>query len=220
MRDGDAVHSGGFIENCRGKDGLYDTEYNQQNNNADNVEHQVYHGRPFGIFRGADGGDDGRDTGADILSHDDGNGGGVADLSGQRQGLQNTHRGRAGLDYGSQNSAHQNAQNGVSEHDEQLREARNILQSCHSAAHGIHAEHQRGKTQQDHAGVLFSGVLTEHVEDDADQGQYRREGGGFQKIDPNIAAVDPGETQQPRGDRGAYVGAHDHIDSLPQRHQS
>ena len=127
MRDSDAVHSGGFIENRRGKDGLYDIECDQQNNNADNVEHQVYRGGTFGVFRGADGGDNGRDARADILSHDDGNGGGVADLSGQRQCLQNTHRGRAGLDDGSQNSTHKNAQNGVLEHDEQLRKARNLL---------------------------------------------------------------------------------------------
>ena len=103
--------------------------------------------------------------------------------------------------------------------DEQFGEAGDILQPGHRAAHGVHAEHQRGKAQQDHAGVLLFGVLAEHIEDDADQRQHRRKGGGLQQLDPHAAAVDARQAQQPRRDGGAHVGAHDDVDGLPQRHQ-
>ena len=180
----------------------------------------MHHGGPLGVFAGAHGGQQRRNSGADILAHDNGDGGGIADLSGQGQRLQNTYGSGAGLDNTRQHRAHQHAQNGVLEHDEQFGKAGDILQARHRAAHGVHAEHQRGEAQQDHAGVLLFGVLAEHIEDDTDQRQHRSKGGGLQQLDPHVAAVDACQTQQPRGDGGAHVGAHDDVDGLPQRHQS
>ena len=217
--DGDAVHGGGPVQNRRGKDGLDDAEQGQQHHHADDVEHQVHHGGPAGVFVGAHGGQHGRDAGADVLAHDDGDGSGVADAAGNGQGLQNAHGGGGGLDDARQHRAHQHAQNGIAEHQEQLGELRHVLQAGHGPAHGLHAEHQGGEAQQDGAGVLFLVGLAEHIEDDADQGQHRGKGRGLQQLHPGAAAVDARQAQQPRGDGGAHIGAHDDVDGLAQGHQ-
>ena len=194
-------------------------EQGQQHHHADDVEHQVHHGGPVGVFVGAHGGQHGRDAGADVLAHDDGNGGGIADAAGDGQGLQNAHGGGGGLDDARQHRSHQHAQNGIAEHQEQLGELRHVLQAGHGPAHGLHAEHQGGKAQQDGAGVLLLVGLAEHIEDDADQGQHRGKGRGLQQLHPGAAAVDARQAQQPRGDGGAHVGAHDDVDGLAQGHQ-
>ena len=178
------------------------------------------HGGPAGVFTGAHGGQYGRDAGADILTHDDRDGGGIADASGDRQCLENAHRRGGGLDNPRQHRAHQHAQHRVAEHQEQLGELRHILQPRHRAAHGLHAEHQGGKAQQNGAGVLLFDVLAEHVEDDAHQRQHRGEGGGLQQPDPQAAAVDARQAQQPGGDGGAHIGAHNDVDGLTQGHEA
>ena len=100
----------------------------------------------------------------------------IADAAGNGQGLQNAHGSGGGLDDARQHRAHQHAQNGVAEHQEQLGELRHVLQAGHGPAHGLHAEHQGGEAQQDGAGVLFLVGLAEHIENDADERQNRREG--------------------------------------------
>ena len=99
-------------------------------------------------------------------------------------------------------------------------ELRHVLQAGHGAAHGLHAEHQGGKAQQNGAGILLLGVLAEHVEDDAHQRQHRGEGGGLQQLDPQAAAVDARQAQQPGGDGGAHIGAHNDVDGLTQGHEA
>lgn len=220
MGNGDTVHGGRPVQNSRGKQGLDHAVHRQQYHHADDVEHQVDHGGPAGVFIGAHGGQYGRDAGADVLTHDDRDGGGIADASGDRQCLENAHRGGGGLDNPRQHRAHQHAQHRVAEHQEQLGELRHILQPRHRAAHGLHAEHQGGKAQQNGAGVLLFGVLAEHVEDDAHQRQHRGEGGGLQQLDPQAAAVDARQAQQPGGDGGAHIGAHNDVDGLTQGHEA
>ena len=220
MGHGDTVHSGGHLENRRGKDRLDDAERRQQYHHADDVEHQMHHGGALGVLIRPHGGQQRGDAGADILPHNDGDGGGIADLPRDRQRLQNTHGGGAGLDDARQHRARQHAQHRVLKGDEQLGEGGNILQPRHRAAHGVHAEHQRGEAQQDHAGILSLAALAGHIEDDAHQRQHRRKGGRLEQIDPHIAAADARQTQQPRRHGGTHVGAHDNVDGLPQRHQA
>ena len=219
MRYGDAGHGCRLVQQRRGKDGLDDAEHRQQHRHTDDVEHQAYHGGALGVFVGAHAGDQRRDAGADVLPHDDGHRRGVADLPGGGQRLQNAHGGGGGLDDRRQHRAHQHAQQRVGEGQKQLGEARHVLQPGHGAAHGVHAEHQGGEAQQNGAGVLFVAVLAEHVENNADQRQHRREGGGLEQLHPCAAAVDARQTQEPRRHRGAHVGAHDDVDGLPQGHQ-
>ena len=218
--DGDAVHGGALVEDARLEDGLEDAEHRQQHRHADDVEQQVYHGGAPCVLIGAHGGQQRRNAGADILAHDDGDGGGVADLSRDGQCLQDTHGGGAGLDDARQHRAGQHAQHRVLEGDEQLCEGGHVLQARHRAAHGVHTEHQRGEAQQDHAGVLLPAVFAEHIEDNAHQRQHRRKGRGLQQIDPHTAAADARHAQQPRRHGGAHVGAHNDVDGLPQRHQA
>ena len=84
------------------------------------------------------------------------------------------------MDDGREDRARQYAQQRIFEHDEHLLERRDIPQAGNGPGHGFHAEHQRGKAEQDHAGVLFLRVLAEHIKDDANERQNRREGGRFQ----------------------------------------
>ena len=215
----DTRHRRRIVQQYRGKDGLDDAEHRQQHRHADHIEHQMHHGRPLGVFVGADAGDQRRDAGTDVLAHDNGHRGGVADLAGRGQRLQNTHRGGGRLDDRRQHRAHQHAQQRVCKGQKQLCKPRHVLQPRHRGAHGVHAEHQRGKAKQNGASLLFPAILAEHIENDADQRQHRRKGGGLQQLQPHAAAVDPRQAQQPGRHRGAHVGAHDNIDSLPQGHQ-
>ena len=121
---------------------------------------------------------------------------------------------------GRQSRPGQHAQNGVGEHQQKVLELGNLLQAGHRAAHGFHAEHENGKAQENHANVLFPLFLAHHGQDDADEGQDRGKGAGLEQLDKEIAALQPGEAQDPGGDGGAHVGAHNHPDGLPQREQA
>ena len=215
-----AEFGGGHVQQCGGKQGLDDAENSQPYHCADDIKAQVHQSGPTGVFGGANGGEDGGDAGADVLAHDDGDGGAVGDLAGAGQRLQDTDGGRTGLNDGGQNRAGQAAQDGILEGDKQLLECGNILKAGDGAGHGFHAEHQRGKTQQDQTGVFLLAVLEEHVVDDANQRQDRGKGGGLQQLDEDVAAFDAAEAEDPGGDGGADVSAHDDVDGLTQGQQA
>ena len=67
-------------------------------------------------------------------------------------------------------------EDGILEGDEKIRKGGDILKTGDGAAHRLHAEHERGKAEQDHAGVLFLVILAEHVVDDADERKDGSEG--------------------------------------------
>ena len=219
VRQRDAVHGCRLVENFRREDQLDKAEERQNDCDADHVEHQMHHRRAAGVFIGADRGKHGRDRRADVLPHDDGDGGGIADGSGHGQRLKNADGGGAGLDDRGQNRSGEHAEHRILEGKEEIDELRHVFQPGDRAAHGVHAEHQRGKAEQDYAGVLFAAVLAEHVENDADEREHRRKGGRLEQTHPDAAAVDAAEAEQPCRDRGADVGTHDDVDGLPERHK-
>ena len=130
----------------------------------------MHHGGPLRVPVGSHRGQKGGDAGADILSHDDGDGGGIADLSRHRQRLQDAYGGGAGLNHAGQHSARQHAQDRIFEGQKQLGKGGHIPQPRHGGAHGLHAEHQRGKAQKDGAGVPLFAVFAVHVEENTQQG--------------------------------------------------
>ena len=219
VRHGDAGARGALIEQRGSKDGTHDAEHAQQHGDADEIEQQVDDRRAAGVLIRADGGEHGGDGGADVLSHDDGDGGGIADRAGGGERLQDADGGGAGLDDASEHRADQHAEDRIPEGKEQIRERGDLREAGDRAAHRLHAEHERGKAEENGAGVLFLCVLAEHIEDDADERENGREGAGLEQPQPDARALDAAEAQKPRGDGGADVRAHDDVDGLPQRHQ-
>ena len=68
-------------------------KHRQPDHGADDIEGKMHHCCPTGVAVGADGRQQRRDAGADVLPHDDGNGGAEGDLTGGGHRLQNTDRG-------------------------------------------------------------------------------------------------------------------------------
>ena len=192
----------------------------QPEHRTGNVEKQMEQCCTASVAVGAGRGQHSRHAGTDILSHDNGHSSTQGHSAGHGQGLQNTHRRRGGLDDCRQQCADKDAQNGIGESDEQLLEGRHILEAADSAAHSIHAEHQCGKAQQDHAGVLLLVVLTEHKEGNADERQDGGETGGLQQLHKKIITGNATQRQDPARHRCTNVGADDDIDGLPQGHKA
>ena len=217
---GDAHLVDAAVQNRQRHQGSHHLEHDQQRRGAEDIKAQVHQRGAAGIAVGAHRGEHGRYTGADVLAHDNGDGRAEGHLSGGGQGLQNTHRGGGGLDDSRQHGAGHHAQNRIGKQQQDIAEGGHIPQARHSAGHGIHAEHQHRKAQQDHAGIPALAALARHHIDHADERQDRCKGGGLEQLHKKVTALDAGQAEDPGGDRGSHVGAHDHIDGLAQRHQS
>src|SRR5699024_1407542 len=194
-------------------------ETDQEHRYADDVEVEVDHGGPPRVFVGPHRGDQGGGAGADVLAHDDGDGAAVGDGAGGAQGLQDAHAGAGALDHRRDQGPHQHAQDGVGEADEQLGEPGLVLQGGDGVGHGGHAGHQDGKADQDASGALFL-FAAEHEQQNPDKGQQRAEGGGLEQLDQEAVALQAGQAQDPAGDGGAHVAAHDDADGLVQLHDA
>ena len=179
----------------------------------------MHHGGAAGILVGTHRGNQRGDTGADILTHDDGDGTAVGDDTGGAQCLQDTNAGAGALDDAGDNGPHQNAQQRIGEADKQAGEPRLVLQGKHSIGHGGHTGHQYSKADQNGANTLAFFAFA-HVQKDADKGQHRAEGGGLEHIDQEAVALQAGKAQDPAGDRGAHIAAHDNADGLMQLHDA
>ena len=116
--NGNAQQRGRCIQQQRIENRLDQAEHRQPYGRTDQVKAEVYQRGALGVFIGAHRGENGGNTGADVLTHDDGDGCAVADLPGNSQRLQDTHRGRAGLDDRREDGACQHTQNGVFEQQE------------------------------------------------------------------------------------------------------
>ena len=191
----------------------------QPHHGADDIEGEMHRRGAAGVAVGADGRQQRRDAGADVLPHDDGNGGAEGDLTGGGHRLQNTHRGGGGLDDRREHSAGHHTEDGVGEHQQQFAEALHVLQTRHGAAHGVHAEHQCGKAQKNKPRILLLAALAHHIQRNAHKCQDRRERRGLEELHKEIIALDARQAQDPRRHRGAHVGSHDDVDGLPQRHK-
>ena len=187
---------------------------------ADDIKGNVDDGHPLCSPGDPDGGDQRRDAGADVLAHDDGDGHAVGDGPGEGQGLQNAHGGRRGLDDPGEHRAHGHAQQGIAEGRQQVREARQLRQGADGVLHHLHAGHQNGEANEDASHVPPPLALGPHDEQDARQGEERGEVLRLQEIQKHALALDAGEGQNPRRQRGAHVGAHDDADGLAQLHDA
>ena len=220
MGNGDAGAGRGLVEQRRGERCSHYGEHRKQDDNADDVEHQMHHGGAARVFVRADGGEKRRHGRADVLAHDDGDRCGVAHRAGGGERLQNADRSRARLDDAREHRTGHHAEQRVFERKEEINEHRVIAQPRYRAAHRLHAEHQRGKAEQDDAGILFAAAFAEKIKDDADHGEDRGKGGRLEEADEHARAVNVAETQKPRRHGRADVCAHNDADRLAQRHQS
>ena len=179
----------------------------------------MHHSGAAGIFVGAHRGDQRGDAGADVLAHDDGDGAAVGDDAGGAECLQDADAGAGALNDAGDECADQNTQQRVGEADEEVGEPDFILQRGDRIGHGGHAGHQNGKADEDGADALPLFALV-HVEQDADEGQQGAERGGLEQLDEEAVALQAGKAQNPAGDGGAHVAAHDDADGLVQLHDA
>ena len=164
-------------------------EDRQPNRGSYNIKEEMHHSRPLGVLVGPHRGDHRRHASADVLPHDNGDRRAIGHLPRGRERLQNTHRGRGALDNRRQARAGQHPQNRVAEHQEDIPEFGHLFQAGHRAAHGVHAEHQHGKAQQDHPHVLFLVAFGHHGENHADERQNGGKRSGFEQHDKKIVSV-------------------------------
>ena len=148
--------------------GVARVQHDEEEQRADDIEQQMDHGRPLGVFAGADGGEKGGDAGADILAHNKRNGDMEGDHAGRADGLQDAHGGGGALNQGGDGGAHQDAQQGVGKGDKQLTEGGELLEAGDGAFHGLHADEQKAQSQHDLAHDLPPAAsLEEHEKHDA-----------------------------------------------------
>ena len=209
----------GGIHKGKVADGVEPIEPEQEDAYTDDVEVQVHHSGPAGVLIRTHRGQQCGHTGADVLTHDDGNGTAVGDHTGGAQCLQDAHAGAGALDDAGDQCAYQNAQQGVGEAGEQTGEPCLVLQRQHRVGHGGHAGHQHGKADKDSAHAFFLLTLT-HIQQNADKCKHRAERSGLEHLDDEAVALQAGQAQDPAGDRGAHVAAHDDADGLVQFHDA
>ena len=217
---GDAGRVDGCVDDGRPEKQVNRYKQQQKHGAADNIEGDVDDADLSGAAAGADGGDHRGDAGADVLSHDNGQRRAVGDDTGQGQRLQNAHRGGGRLDDRGEHRAHQHPQQGIAEGGEQFGEAGHFPQRLHRAGHHLHAVHQHGEAHKNGAHVLFLLALGGHGHDHADHGQHQGEILGLEQLHHRAASLDAHQAQQPGGDGGADVGAHDDANRLPQCHDA
>ena len=219
VHDGNAEGVGGLVKEGEVEHRVEAVEAQQENDGADEVEIQVDEGGAPGVFVGARRRDDRRGGGADVLAHDDGHRSGEADRAGGGQHLQNAHRSGGGLQQRREHRARHHAEQRVGEFGEQLHEPGFVGEGLHGAGHGVHAGHEDGKAQQNFAHAAAA-VLAGHVQHHADKAQNGAPCVGVEHLGDKAVPLQTGQRQQPAGDGGAHVGAHDDADGLMQVHQT
>ena len=198
----------GPVQNGRSRQRLHQPEHPQPDTRPGQVEQQMHQSRPPGAVAGPHGGQHRRHAGADVLAHDDGDGGPHRHLSAGGQGLQYPHRGGAGLDHRRQHRPGQHPQQRAAEGREQLPEPLRPGQARYSGGHDLHALHQNGKAQQGLACVPAA-ALSGQIRRNAPQTQQRHKARRAQQPPQDTAALQTSQAQQPGRHRGAHVGAHD-----------
>ena len=131
VNHGNVHFAAGFRQECPGVEQANTVEQHHKNQGAHDVEVQMHHGGAAGIFVGTDGAHHGGNAGADVLAQNHRDGAAEGHRAGGAQALQNTHRGRGGLDDRRQRRAYQNADKGIGEGHHQLRKPRLVLQELH-----------------------------------------------------------------------------------------
>ena len=192
----------------------------QQHKAADDVEIQVDQGGALAVLGGAADGQQRGKGGADVGTQNDGDGAAKGDKAGAGQGLQDTHRGRGGLDDDGDDHAHQHTQHGVGHADEQLLKGCTLPQGGHAGVHQAHAREQDAEAQHDLADVLLFGVAQEHIKNAADKCHHRRKRLGLDEGQQKAVTRDIRHADELTGDRGTNVCTHDDTHRLRQGHNA
>ena len=219
MHDGDAKGVGSSVKEAEADQRMQAVEPAQEDDGADDVEIEMNEGGALGIFVRAGRGDQRRNGGADVLAHDDGHGGGIGDSPRAGECLQDADGRRRRLQHSGQHRTGDNAQDGVGKAEEEVHEPGLVRQGGHSRGHGVHTGHQDGEAQQDLADAALA-VLTDHIQPDTDETENGAPGVGVEHLGQEAVALKTRQREQPAGDGGAHVGAHDNADGLVQFHQT
>ena len=217
---GDRAHVHGVFPERKAEQGVARVQNHQKKDRADDVEKEVNHGGPLGIFGSAHRRDERGDAGADVLAHNQRHGDVEGNHAGGADGLEYAHRGGGALEQGGDRRSHGYAQKGIGEGGKHRLELRQILQRLHGGGHGVHADEQQAQAQHDLAHNALVPALDEHVEDDAHNRQNGPQEGGLQEHHHDVVRVDITQAQQLRGDGSADVGAHDDAHCLLQLHDA
>lgn len=146
--------------------------------------------------------------------------GSVGDGAGQGQRLQDTDGSGGALDDAGEDRADEQTQNGVVEGGQHARELFTFGERFDGLRHEGHAEHQNGEAAEDGTDVFFLLLFGLHDETDADERDDGREVCRFQQRHENVVRLDAAEGQDPRGQRGADVRAHDDTDGVGKLHDA
>ena len=177
-------------------------------------------GGTLAVLGGAADGQQRGKGGADVGTQNDGDGAAKGDKAGTGQSLQDTHRGRGGLDDDGDDHAHQHAQHGVGHADEQLLKGCALPQGGHAGVHQAHACEQDAEAQHDLADVLLFGVAQEHIKNAADKCHHRRKRLGLDEGQQKAFTRDIRHADELTGDRGTNVCTHDDTHRLRQGHNA
>ena len=164
-------------------------------------------GGPLGIAAGADGGQHSGDACADVLPEKHIYRAGEPDDSTVGQRLQDTHRGRGGLNDRSKQRAGQDPDHRIGEGGHQAYEPGHLPQRRHGGAHHIHPDEQYAQAADDAAEVVALRLFQKHHHRHADKGEERRQHSHIQG-------------DQLSGDGGADIGPHNDPYRLPQGHHA
>ena len=134
--------------------------------------------------------------------------------------MQNAHRSGGALDNRGQQGAGQHAEQRVGKQGQNLCKFRDVGQRFHRTRHGVHPEHQNGKSQQDQPHVLLLTVFHKHIKNNAHDRQDRRKRRRRQHLDKPVITLNPGGAEKPGGHCRSHIGAHDDADGLRQLHQA
>ena len=162
--DNGNVNCTGCIVNERpGVEQTNTIECQREQQYAYNIKVQMHKSGTAGVTVCTNGGNHCRDAGANVLAQNNWNCGAKGNGTGGTEALQDTYRGRGGLDNCGQGSANKNAKQGVGEGYHELCKPRLIFKEFHGAAHKAHTGHKCHKAQQNGAYTLMLIVLGEHI---------------------------------------------------------
>ena len=176
-------------------------------NRADDIEHQVDDGGPFGVAPGAHRGQYSSDTGTDILTEEDIDGAAQSDHATVGQGLKDTDRGGGGLDQSGKEGTGQDTKHRIRELGHQVYESGHLPQRDHGGAHHVHTNEEDAQTTQDTAVVVELRLFQKYHHGHAQEGKEGR----------HSTYVQGDELS---GDGGTDVGTHDDPHCLCEGHHT
>ena len=209
-----ADHSAGDVGDERHEG----TEDDEGDDDTDNVEDQVGASGAFTVGVGDHGSDVGRDGGADVLSHDESDGGIESYPSVITHNEGDGHHGSGGLDKAGEESSYSNEEDDGPEAiagkaGEGFEGLRVFFEVGHGLLEETHAEQEQGKTDDEFANEAEFVAFGEH-EDERDGTEEHGEAEG------TAALAQAKEGDNPCSDGCTDVGTHDDGDGTGQREEA